>query len=341
MLKPLRQRIRRRITPWALVLALACAPTMVAAQTTTPTPPRGPGAPVFEPIVMGHMTWSFTGTAPDAIKAQITASMTNVVNVANTIADYTFNVPVYYNSGIPTAQANHGGTIGFGASRNPRATVHELSHFMGTGTYYPAWGNLMVGGLWQGQAAKAMVQSYDGPTAVLHGDTAHYWPYGENYDSEGYTPQRTLHMASALRQDMGLANGVKAISGRIVRLQNRSSGLLAHVAGTIASQAINTGGKTQYWRITPVDGYITLQNPDSSLVLEDATGIAGFPVEVHTLTSADTQQWEMVPTDNGWFHLVNRSTKECLDNLSQNAIGAEIGLYDCDGSANQQWHFAN
>ncbi len=98
------------------------------------------------------------------------------------------NIYVYYNPGIPTAQANYHGSIGFGPNTGYMwvgTVMHEMAHYFGSGTT-SVWKNLMVGGVWQGSAAQALCQDLAGTT--LKGDNndnpIHFWPYGINYRSE-------------------------------------------------------------------------------------------------------------------------------------------------------------
>ena len=135
------------------------------------------------------------------------ADMQTVVNAYNAYGDFTLNNPgniyVYYNAGIPTEQSGYGGysgSIGVGGTYpNVRVLLHESSHWLGTGTYSANW---------TGPAATAMLQQFDGLGAVLNGDTQHYWPYGEQYDSESspINDARHIAMVYALRQDFGIGS---------------------------------------------------------------------------------------------------------------------------------------
>ncbi|MGN6370575.1 MAG: beta strand repeat-containing protein [Phycisphaerae bacterium] len=132
--------------------------------------------------------------------------MQTVVNMYNAYGDFTTNnggsIYVYYDAGIPTEQAGYGGwggSIGVGGTYpNVRVLLHESSHWLGTGTY-SAW--------WGGPSATTLIQQTDGLGSVLNGDSQHYWPYGENYDSESSPINDLRHVAMvyALRQDFGLA----------------------------------------------------------------------------------------------------------------------------------------
>jgi hypothetical protein len=149
-----------------------------------------------------HAALSFTVEAngwPNAAhrQAAVNAMQTalaryNAYNFGN------YNVYVYYNAGIPTAQANYLGSIGFGGTYpNERVTMHELAHYLGSGTY---------GTPWDGVRGETLVKQFDGLEATLNGDGAHFWPYGLNYDSEGseINKQRQVALLYAQRADMGI-----------------------------------------------------------------------------------------------------------------------------------------
>ena len=125
--------------------------------------------------------------------------MQSVVNRYNAFGNFgNYNVWVYYNAGIPTAQANYLGSIGFGGTYpNERVTMHELAHYLGSGTY---------GTPWDGGYSEALVDQFDGLEATLNGDAWHFWPYGLNYDSEGseINKQRQVALMYAQRADMGI-----------------------------------------------------------------------------------------------------------------------------------------
>ena len=99
------------------------------------------------------------------------------------------NIYVYYNAGIPTAQASYHGSIGFGPSTSYMwvgTAMHEIAHFLGSGTTN-SWKANLVSGVWVGAKAKAVIASF-GTGEVLKGDSnsnpIHFWPYGINYRSE-------------------------------------------------------------------------------------------------------------------------------------------------------------
>ena len=144
------------------------------------------------------------------------AAMQSAVNRYNAYGDFgNHSVYVYYNAGIPTAQASYLGSIGFGGTYpNERVTMHELAHYLGSGTY---------GDPWNGPRGEAMVDQFDGLQAELNGDSQHFWPYGLNYDSEGaeINKQRNVALVYAQRADMGI--GSTAIPGSATSVTLRAT----------------------------------------------------------------------------------------------------------------------
>lgn len=141
------------------------------------------------------------------------ASMQSSINRYNAYGDFgNYNVWVYYNAGIPTAQASYLGSIGFGGTYpNERVTMHEMAHYLGSGTY---------GDPWDGPRGEALVDQFDGLEASLNGDSAHFWPYGLNYDSEGseINKQRQVALLYAQRADMGIGSTANPWSSTVVNM---------------------------------------------------------------------------------------------------------------------------
>jgi autotransporter-associated beta strand protein len=160
-----------------------------------------------------HAALTFTveaGGWPDAARRNAAVSaLQSAVNRYNAYGNFgNYNVYAYYNAGIPTAQANYLGSIGYGGTYpNERVTLHEMSHYLGTGTY---------GTPWDGFRGESLVDQFDGLDASLNGDGVHYWPYGLNFDSEGAEINKQRHVALlyAMRADMGI--GSTAIPGGTV-----------------------------------------------------------------------------------------------------------------------------
>ena len=129
------------------------------------------------------------------------AAIQSALNRYNAYGDFgNHNIWVYYNAGIPTAQANYLGSIGFGQTYpNERVMMHELAHYLGSGTY---------GTPWDGARGESLIDQFDGLEASLNGDAAHFWPYGLNYDNEGseINKQRAVALLYAQRADMGIGS---------------------------------------------------------------------------------------------------------------------------------------
>ena len=141
------------------------------------------------------------------------AAMLAVVNRFNAYGDFNWGndgwVDVYYNAGVPTAQASYYGSVEFGGTwPNERVTQHEMNHWFGTGTYWN-WANQFSGGVWAGPKVATLIKQFDGDNAVIRQSGYHFYPYGLNYDSEvvnDATLMRNVAITYAMRQDMGNGN---------------------------------------------------------------------------------------------------------------------------------------
>ncbi len=160
---------------------------------------------------------------PAALRADITytlqfdpASSAQAQQVANSVAvaaafynqhgSFNKHWNVYYNPGIPTAEANYNGYMGYGGTRNERVVFHEAAHTFGMGTHssYPG---LISGGVWKGfYGNRAQAESFAAYSDGLHGDGHAIWPGGFNYDNEDGTVARHHHtrVMAAIRADMGI-----------------------------------------------------------------------------------------------------------------------------------------
>ena len=160
------------------------------------------------------LTFTVGGSWPDdARRTAAVNAMQAVVNRYNVYGDFgSYNIYTYYNSGIPTAQSNYLGSIGFGGTYpNERVAEHESNHYLGSGTYWN-WANKFNGsGVWTGPKINELIQQFDGDGAVIKRSGVHFYPYGLNYDSEVVNASiymRNIAIMYAMRQDMG--NGTSA-----------------------------------------------------------------------------------------------------------------------------------
>ena len=113
---------------------------------------------------------------------------------------------VTYHPGIPTAEGNYDGYMGYGGTRNERVVFHEAAHTFGMGTH-GAYGGLISGGLWKGKYGnQAQFDTYNDFGDGLHGDGHAIWPSGFNYDNEDGYIQRFWHtrIMAGIRADMGI-----------------------------------------------------------------------------------------------------------------------------------------
>jgi hypothetical protein len=140
--------------------------------------------------------------------ALITAAMDEAVSYYNCYTDITMHVTVYYDPGVPTAQANWYGPISFGGRdyMNYITAMHEMAHCVGIGTT-SEWRSRIVNGIFTGANATQVLREITGdPSAELHGDSQHFWPYGLNYVSEVTGEEDLINHCKiivAIRLDLG------------------------------------------------------------------------------------------------------------------------------------------
>jgi cellulase/cellobiase CelA1 len=183
-------------------------PTTRAATTPTtrPTPTTASCA--------GRITYTLNragNPTADQLSAynQITTAMNQALSVYNCQTTITKALTVSYDPGVPTADATYSGHIRFGArsSMQQITAMHEISHTLGVGTA-PGWSSRLSNGVWTGAAATAELRRQTGDnSAVLRGDSIHFWPYGLNYTSEVTSPNDLVihcRIVVALRQDLGI-----------------------------------------------------------------------------------------------------------------------------------------
>ena len=172
------------------------------------------------PSLFANVTYWFDSSVP----ADARASIEEAVPIYNKYGSFNKHLSVYYNSGIPTAESNYTGYIGFGGSRNTRVALHEICHTMGMGTYTgsPSYSSLIVGGVWQGFYGRKRAIEMGSPYADgLHGDGHAVWPWAMNYDSEdsSYMERiKCVRSQAALRCDMGIMSYSKETEHQIVHL---------------------------------------------------------------------------------------------------------------------------
>lgn len=137
---------------------------------------------------------------------QVAASVAAAAAQYNQYGSFNKHWDVYYNPGIPTAEANYSGYMGFGSQRTVRTVMHEGAHTMGMGTT-SAYASLISGGVWAGAYGRqAELDTYNDYADGLHGDGHAIWPGGFNYENEdGYIERIWMvRIQAAMRCDMGM-----------------------------------------------------------------------------------------------------------------------------------------
>lgn len=146
---------------------------------------------------IGHVTYTLnldSTSYPEQYRL-ITQAMDSACMYFNKYTPFIANIWVYYDAGIPTAQAGYHSSIGFGPNTRYMwvgTAIHEMAHYFGSGTS-DAWHALMTGGVWKGAVATSLMNSLNG--GVINGDSQHYWPYGINQKEEvtGLGPLAVQH----------------------------------------------------------------------------------------------------------------------------------------------------
>ncbi len=243
----------------ALILGGTNMPNGTYSKTTHPNFFIGPGRLVVggpEVTNTPPMTWVYGGGGDAGIQATITASMNGAVGYYNDGGYLQKAETAVYNSGVPTAQAGYSGYIEFGGSRNLRTAIHEITHTLGAGTISGFSANL-VSGVWVGTNGNRLIQQIDGPTATIHGDGVHYWPYELNYDSEfsDRNAKVTVRIIEALRRDMGILSApptISAIADRSIAV-NGTTGVIPF---TISSSGTAVTGHSSNTSLVPANNIV-------------------------------------------------------------------------------------
>ena len=133
----------------------------------------------------------------------IKTALDSAIYYYNRYTPFETNIHVYYNEGIPTAQASYHGSLGFGANERYMyvgTAMHEMAHFFGSGTT-SVWQSMLVGGVWQGESGQSVCKELTGDQ--LRGDNndhpQHYWPTGINQKEEVKGVQDLINHAKVVK----------------------------------------------------------------------------------------------------------------------------------------------
>ncbi|MBN2196662.1 MAG: hypothetical protein JW751_27870 [Polyangiaceae bacterium] len=164
----------------------------------------------------GHITYTVNRSAqPTPVEqeavAAITEAMDHALDYYNCYTDFTKELRVAYVPEVATADGNPNGSIRFGKPEymNFITAAHEISHTLGIAYYGFAEMTPGEDNVWVGPLATAELRAITGdPSAVLHADDQHFWPYGLNFTTE-YESELDLinhcRMVMAILEELGVS----------------------------------------------------------------------------------------------------------------------------------------
>lgn len=187
------------------------AATHKLATPKPPTPtlmPRAPRpAPKQKPPLIGSITYTLTPEAQNSpLRSEIVDGMDAAVDTYNRYAKFDTRITAHYDANVPTAEAS-GDTITFGSMVGYRVSLHEIAHVLGVGTRGGWWSSKCHAWdemVWVGRRGLAKIKEFDGPDAVLHADSLHFWNYGLNWQQD-LTPDadwKHVEVVDAMVSDM-------------------------------------------------------------------------------------------------------------------------------------------
>ena len=138
---------------------------------------------------------------------RITQAMDEALVFYNCYTSLSLELRVSYVPSVATADGNVNGSMRFGsrASMNMITAMHELGHTAGVGAQ--RFQQLIQAGVYTGASATQVLRDLTGdPTAEIHGDTQHFWPYGLNYTSEVSSDEDLIRhclIVDAMQADFG------------------------------------------------------------------------------------------------------------------------------------------
>lgn len=285
------------------------------------------------PAAWGDITYTLQFNPASSPEAQQVANSVAVAAAFyNQHGSFNKHWNAYYNPGIPTAEANYDGYMGFGGTRNERVVFHEASHTFGMGTH-GAYGGLLSGGVWRGQYGnQAQFDTYADFGDGLHGDGHAIWPGGFNYDNEDGVIERIWHtrIMAGIRADMGILSFTKEARNELVHPgQTAEFRVSSPVAATFQWQRNNVplaNGGDISGATTPVLRIANAEAADQGSYRCVVTGAS------ETLNSRPRQLWVMPVQQLGQWNFDGNAT----DSVSTNhgtAFGAPAFVAGKIGSA--------
>ncbi len=310
----------------------------------TPLLPAAAGALLAASGTASALTYHISYLEDEGRRAQITQVMDEAVAVYNSTTNFNVDVNVIYHSGIPTAQSDYNGQLGFGGSISTQVAIHEIAHYLGSGTTNE-WGAQFAGNVWNGPALKRYVKLFDGPGAEIYRSGVHYFPYGFNYGNEDSPNARYRigRIIQAMRMDMGGQDPDG--DGMPDEWERYKTGSTALKAGGDAD-GDGISDFDEWWTdshplwVCPVkEGHIyQIRSRLSQMLMEAADMTTGANIRQNPNNGSDLQKWTATYAGGGYWKFINIASGKSPDvfNFSLDA-GANVVAWDNTGGTNQQW----
>ncbi|MEO5914785.1 MAG: LamG-like jellyroll fold domain-containing protein [Luteolibacter sp.] len=290
-----------------------------------------------------HISYVYNDDA--AKRAQVEAAMNEAVAVYNAQTNIDVDINVSYHPGIPTAQSDYNGTLGFGGSINTQVALHEIAHYLGSGTtneWEAQWGGDNV---WDGAAVRHFIKMFDGPGAELYRSGVHYYPYGFNYGNEDspIARFRLPRLIQAMRLDMGFQDGDgdgMSDEWERYKIGTTSQSAAGDADGDGISNYDEWWNESDPMRACPVRNGRTyiLRSRLSQKVMEAADTTAGANVRQNPLSGSDLQKWTATSVGSGYWKFINLASGKALEvGGFSTAAGGNIMAWNDTGGTNQQW----
>jgi Concanavalin A-like lectin/glucanases superfamily/Ricin-type beta-trefoil lectin domain-like/Bacterial TSP3 repeat len=280
-----------------------------------------------------------------AKRAEVAAVMNEAVAIYNAQTNIDVNINVSWHPGIPTAQADYNGTLGFGGSINTQVALHEIAHYLGSGTTNE-WNNRFGGDdVWDGPAVRRFIKLYDGPGAELRRSGVHYYPYGFNYGNEDNPVARLRlpRLIQAMRFDMGFQDGDgdgMSDEWERYKIGTTSQPATGDIDGDGISNYDEWWNESDPMRACPVRNGRTylIRSRLSQKYMEAADNTAGANVRQNPLSGTDLQKWTAISVGGGYWKFINLASGKALEVASfSTAPGGNIIVWNDTGGSNQQW----
>ncbi len=293
------------------------------------------------------LTWHFGYVFEDdaAKKAQITTVMNEAVAVYNSTTNFNVDINVAYHPGVPTAEASYNGELKFGGSINTQVAIHEIAHYLGSGTTWQWDGQFGGGNVWNGAMLKHFVKNAEGPGGEIYKSGVHYYPYGFNYGSEDSpnARRRLPRLIEAMRFDMGFSDGDgdgMSDEWENFKIGSTSQGANGDIDGDGISNRDEWLTEGDPMRACSVrQGHTYLIRSRLSQKLMEVAGMgAGANVRQNAPDGSNFQKWTAWHMGGGYWKFLNVASGKALETggLSNDA-GANIIVWDDLGHDYQQW----